>query len=40
MIDFSNGSVYKLKATNADSIEREIASLLLFGEQVRIHWCL
>lgn len=34
MIDFTNGSVFKLKPTNIESIEKEIFPLLVAGEQI------
>ena len=34
MIDFQNGSIFKLKQTNPDSVMRDIAPLLVNGEDV------
>lgn len=34
MIDFKNGSVFKLKKVSGDSVERDVAPLLVPGEQI------
>lgn len=34
MIDFQNGSIFKLRQINADSVNRDIAPLLVNDEQV------
>lgn len=34
MIDFSNGSVFKLKRITGDSVEKDVAPLFISGEQI------
>ncbi|PWJ52050.1 PH domain-containing protein [Faecalicatena contorta] len=34
MIDFQNGSIFKLKQTNPDSVMRDVSPLLVNGEDV------
>lgn len=34
MIDFKNGSVFKLKQVKGDSVEKDIVPLLIEGEQI------
>lgn len=34
MIDFKNGSVFKLKQVKGDSVEKDIVPLLIDGEQI------